>query len=548
MNGAEFIVKTLEAHGVTHVFGIPGAKVDSMFIALLDSPIELVLCRHEQNAAFMAQAVGRITGTVGVCLATSGPGVTNLITGLATASTEGDPVLAIGGEVPVDERYKKCHQSLDAISLMEPVTRYAKTVLSTHQLPEVLGNAIRAAEHGRRGASFLGLPRDIGLEEISGYEPSSLWGKPLQIGSAPTSLVKEAMEKIRGLKRPFLLLGLQTSDPSYSEALIRFVRKSGIPYASTFQAAGRWVAPNQYVGRLGLFRNQPADRLLDASDGVICIGFDPVEYDAAIWNTDNSRLLVNVDVEASDQDRAFQPKYELIGDLADTLHLLSEEEPPSIAPDFQTLSKAEAEELAATAAEGAAQAGMPLHPLRVIHELHQVITPDTTVALDVGSHYIWMNRYMPAEHARQVLVSNGQQTLGVALPWAIATTLVRKDQPVIAVCGDGGFLFTATELETAVRVGSKFVVLIWDSHSYNMVEFQEQNHYGRVSGIKLGHYDVVKFAESFGCKGYAITEEDQLAEVLKDALNQSVPALIQIPIDYKDNIMLMQQVHQSFIH
>lgn len=548
MNGAELIVKTLEAHGITHVFGIPGAKVDSVFIALLDSPIELVLCRHEQNAAFMAQAMGRMTGTIGVCIATSGPGVTNLVTGLATATTEGDPVLAIGGEVSTDDRYKHCHQSLDAISLMEPVTKYAKTALNAHDLPEVLGNAIRAAEHGRRGAAFLGLPKDIGLGEINDCEPSDRWGQPIRLGAASADLIAAANKRIGELKQPMLLLGLQTSDPSCSEALMRFVRTSGLPYASTFQAAGRWVAPEQFVGRLGLFRNQPADRLLDASDGVICIGFDPVEYDASIWNSDNNRSLISVDVEPPDQDRAFLPDVELVGDLSDTLQALSAAGGADISPDFLALAAASAAELTSTAAEGASMTGMPMHPLRVVHELHQVITPETTVALDVGSHYIWMNRYLPTEHARQVLVSNGQQTLGVALPWAIAANLVHPDQPVIAVCGDGGFLFTATELETAVRIGCRFVLLIWDSQSYDMVEFQEKAHYGRVSGIKLGHYDAVKFAESFGCKGYVVTDAEAFRDVLLNALQQTVPAVIQIPIDYSDNIKLMQDIHQSFVH
>ena len=192
--------------------------------------------------------------------------------------------------------------------------------------------------------------------------------------------------------------------------------------------------------------------------------------------------------------------------------------------------------------------GMPVHPLRVVQELQQVVTPDTTIALDVGSHYIWMSRYFAADHARQVLVSNGQQTLGVALPWAMAAGLLRPGQPVISVSGDGGFLFTATELETAKRLGSRFVHLIWNSASYNMVEFQEQAHYGRIAGVKLGHYDVEAFAAAFGCKGYRINDADQLGPVLREALQADCPVLIDIPIDYSDNLKLMQNVHQDFIH
>jgi acetolactate synthase-1/2/3 large subunit len=217
-------------------------------------------------------------------------------------------------------------------------------------------------------------------------------------------------------------------------------------------------------------------------------------------------------------------------------------------PSFRSAATAQIAELHSTVAEGAQMGGCPVPPLRVVHDIQQVITPETILALDVGSHYIWMNRYVPAQHARQVMVSNGQQTLGVALPWAMAARLVHPDAPILSVSGDGGFLFSATELETAKRIGSRFVHLIWNSSSYNMVEFQEQAHYGRVSGVKLGHYDVVKFAESFGCRGHRIDEADQLLPLIREGLQQDVPVLIDIPIDYSKNLRLMQDVYQDFIH
>ena len=548
LNGAEFLVKVLENHGVTHVFGIPGAKIDSVFTALLDSPIELVVCRHEQNAAFMAQAFGRLTGRIGVCLVTSGPGVTNLVTGLATATTEGDPVLAIGGEVSLDDRYKHTHQSLDAIALMQPVTRFAQSALNAHDLPEVLGNAIRAAEKGRQGAAFLGLPKDVGLAEID-VDPTAGWGQPVRQGPSHPASLRETADILNGLKRPLLLLGMQASAPCLSEALQKYVQGSGLPYCATFQGPGRWVAPEQYVGRLGLFRNQPADALLNEADAVICIGFDPVEYDPSVWNSDQRCTIVNVDVQPADQDRAFLPRVELIGDLHQTLIAMATLPSISVSADFLQLQRASASELHATATEGLSMGGAaPVHPLRLVHEISAVTTEETTLCLDVGSHYIWMNRYAQSERARQVLVSNGQQTLGVALPWAIAAGMVRPGLPVISVSGDGGFLFTATELETAVRMGSRFVHVIWNSHSYNMVEFQEQAHYGRVSGIQLGDFDVVKFAEAFGAKGYTIHNADDLGPALRDALKQPVPALINVPVDYSENIRLMQNIHQEFIH
>ena len=547
MNGAQALVKMLEHHGVSHVFGIPGAKVDSLFIALLDSPIELVLCRHEQNAVFMAQAFGRLTGKVGVCVVTSGPGVTNLVTGLVTATSEGDPVLAIGGEVPLDDRIKHTHQALDGVDVMKPVTKYAQSALTIHSLPEVFGNAVRAAESGRPGAVFLGLPKDVGLADFPG-EISPLWGRSAPCGPAASSELQRAALLINAARRPLVLMGLQASQPGSADAIKRFLATTGLPYASTFQGPGGWAAASQYVGKLGLFRNQPADRLLNDADCVITVGFDPIEFDPSLWNSGQARPLVAIDVQAIDQDQAFLPQAELIGDLDASLEALAPLLQVQVEEAFRRSADADRAELAATVAEGSQFGGMPVHPLRVVHELQQVVTPDTTIALDVGSHYIWMSRYFAADHARQVLVSNGQQTLGVALPWAMAAGLLRPGCPVISVSGDGGFLFTATELETAKRLGSRFVHLIWNSASYNMVEFQEQAHYGRIAGVKLGQYDVEAFAAAFGCKGYRISDANQLGPVLREALLADCPVLIDIPIDYSENLKLMQNVHQDFIH
>ncbi|MDD2676378.1 MAG: acetolactate synthase AlsS, partial [Methylacidiphilaceae bacterium] len=453
MNGAQALVKMLENHDVTHVFGIPGAKIDSVFIALMDSSIELVLCRHEQNAAFMAAAMGRMTGKVGVCLVTSGPGVTNLVTGLATATSEGDPVLAIGGEVPLYDRLKHTHQALDGVDVMKPVVKYAAEALTVPMLPEVFSSAVRAAESGRQGAAFIGLPKDVGLAEFPG-EVNPAWGRFVAEGRPAAEEIERAAAVINKARRPVALLGMQSSQTRSIEALKRFIAAFGAPYASTFQGAGGWAEPagsKQYAGRVGLFRNQPADKLLETADCVITIGFDAIEYDPVVWNQDTKRPIVAIDATPVAQDQAFLPAAELIGDLSASLDALAPLLAPKVDEGFRRLSYDAAAEVAGTISEGARLGGSPVHPLRVIHELRQVVTPETTLALDVGSHYIWMNRYFPASHARQVLVSNGQQTLGVALPWAMAANIARPGSPVISVSGDGGFLFSAMELETAVR-------------------------------------------------------------------------------------------------
>jgi acetolactate synthase I/II/III large subunit len=548
-NCAQAIVRILERHGVTHVFGIPGAKIDSLFLALKHSRITLVLCRHEQNAAFMAAAFGRVTGRVGVCIATSGPGVTNLVTGLATATSEGDPVLAIGGEVPVDERLKKTHQSLDAVSLMRPATKFAAEVVTPDQLGEVLGNAIRVAESGRPGAAFLSLPKDVGLAPFPG-DAEAAWTDRILAGAGAASAIAEAAAILNASTRPVALLGLQASHPDTADALVAFLRHAGIPFVSTFQGPGAWVETrggSVFAGRIGLFRNQPADHVLNQADAVITIGYDPIEYDPFIWNAGNPRPLICVDAISADRDNAFIPAAEILGDLGASLAALQARLQGGTDAAHIAAAAAAAQAVRATQAEGAALTQFPVHPLRLIHEIRRQITPETHVALDVGSNYIWANRYCVADFARQLLVSNGQQTLGVSIPWAIALSLLHPGQRVLSMSGDGGFLFTATELETAVRVGARFVHVIWDSHSYDMVAFQEVAKYGESAGVQLGGYDAVKFAESFGCKGYRIGGAEEFPAVFDAAFRSDRPVLIHVPVDYSHNARLMQDVIQSFV-
>ncbi len=486
-----------------------------------------------------------------MCVATSGPGVTNLVTGLVTATSEGDPVLAIGGEVPVHERLKKTHQSLDAISLMKPVTKYSAEVVTANQLGEIMGNAIRAAESGRPGAAFISLPKDIGLADFTG-DITHNWGKKLTQGGGAQSEIDVAAALINTSRRPMILLGMQASQTNIAPMLKNFLAKTKIPYTATFQGPGKWAQPadiETFVGRVGLFRNQPADHLLDQSDCIITIGYDHIEYDPSIWNQSNKRNLIVVDVIPADQDNDFVPTAEIVGDIGIILDELVDKLSPQIDNEFSNEVANALVLNKRTVSEGVQFNGSPVHPLRVIYELQKIITPDTHIALDVGSHYIWMNRYYGAEYARQVLVSNGQQTLGVALPWAIAMSLMFPDKRIISVSGDGGFLFSAMELETAKRLGVKFIHIIWDSASYDMVSFQEAAHYdGDTAGVQLGHYDVESYAKTFGCQGYNVKSADEIASVFQKAISCDVPVLINIPIDYSQNMRLMQDVIQSFVN
>lgn len=278
------------------------------------------------------------------------------------------------------------------------------------------------------------------------------------------------------------------------------------------------------------------------------IGYDPIEYDPDIWNVGNKRPIVCIDAIPADQDEAFLPTAELVGDIAASLNALAAKIDVQIDPIFIAAAKGAIQQVQATIAEGAQMNKFPVQPLRLVQELQKQMTPETHVALDVGSNYIWTNRYCAADYARQVLVSNGQQTLGVSIPWAMALSLMHPNQRVLSTSGDGGFLFTAMELETAVRIGTKFVHVIWDSKSYDMVAFQEVAKYGEDAAVELGSYDVVKMAESYGCKGYSIKSADELPKVFEEAWKADVPVLIHVPVDYSLNSRLMEDVIQSFIN
>ncbi|MCC4311751.1 acetolactate synthase AlsS [Carnobacterium maltaromaticum] len=534
--GADAVVESLENLEVEYVFGIPGAKIDRVFDRLVDGGPELIVARHEQNAAFMAAGIGRITGKPGVVIATSGPGASNLATGLVTATAEGDPVLAIGGQVKRADLLKLTHQSMDNAALFEPITKYSAEIQEPENISEVLANAYRAAEGAKQGASFVSIPQDVIDSPIKNKVIA-----PLQIPKlGPASPVEITLlsQRIKAGKLPVFLLGMRASSPEITEAIRNIVRVSDIPVVETFQGAGiiSRELEKSFFGRVGLFRNQPGDMLLKRSDLVITIGYDPIEYEARNWNAESDADIIVIDSTPAEIDQYFQPEKELVGDIAQTLDFLLPYLKGYKLDDDSTLYlNSLQEKLAQRDIPPVDENALYTHPLAVISTLQKLVTDEMTVTVDIGSHYIWMARHFRSYEPRHLLFSNGMQTLGVALPWAIASALVRPTTQIISVSGDGGFLFSAQELETAVRRKLNIVHLIWNDGRYNMVEFQEEMKYGRSSGVDFGPVDFVKYADAFGAKGLRVTKPSELEKVLKEAFATKGPVIVDIPIDYKDN-------------
>ena len=552
--GADAIIDSLVNHDVKYVFGVPGAKIDRVF-ERLEHPTnekapQLIITRHEQNAAFMAQGIGRITGKPGVVLTTSGPGVSNLATGLVTATAEGDPVLAISGQVQRTDLLRLTHQSMDNVALVAPVTKYAAEVQEPENISEVIANAYQEAEAAKQGASFVSVPQDVTDSEVK-TAPIAPMPAPVLGPASPVESTLLA-QRIKTAKLPVLLLGMRASDPETTKSIRNLVEETHLPVVETFQGAG--IIPREleddFFGRVGLFRNQPGDQLLKHADLVIAVGYDPIEYEPRNWNNEGDANIIVIDSMRAEVDKNFQPERELVGDISQTLDFLLPymkgfklpESSREYLDGLQEKLKLRDEPPAVTENQ------VTSHPLSIIQALQDRVTDDMTVSVDVGSFYIWMARHFRSYNPRHLLFSNGMQTLGVALPWAISAALVRPNTQIVSVSGDGGFLFSSQDLETAVRLGLNIVHIIWNDGHYDMVKFQEELKYGKSAGVNFGSVDFVKYAESFGATGLRVEKAQDLEKVLDQAFATEGPVVVDIPVDYSDNKELGKQILEDQLH
>ena len=539
---AQIIVDSLYNAGVRVVFGIPGAKVDAVFDTLSDHPeIKLIVCRHEQNAAFMAAATGRITGVPGVCIATSGPGAGNLTTGLVTATTEGDPVVAIVGSVPRMLNTKHTHQSMKALDILGPTSKSAMNIDVEDVAAEIILAAFRTATTSPKGSAVINLPMDIasGKSKITAFQPSAF--KAPLYGPAPAESIRKVARMLESAKRPVLFLGQRASSHIVVEALHEFLAKHKVAVVETFQAAGaisEELAPSVFFGRVGLFRNQIGDRLLQNSDCIITLGYDPTEYEASAWNPSSTLPIVHVDYTSCEFGSHYHPDIELLGSVRETIRALATEVSCVNSPDndefCQRLQQDAKDQIKSMQATQTAP-GARVHPLQFVAALQARVSPSTTVTCDVGTVYIYIMRHFRAYQPRRLLCSNGRQTLGVGMPWAIAASLSQSppcSEKVVSLSGDGGFMFSAQELSTAVQQRCNITHFIWNDEAFNMVEFQEEMKYGRSSGIALGGVDFVKLAEAFGAKGFRVHDASELEKVMEEALAYEGVALVDVRIDY----------------
>jgi acetolactate synthase-1/2/3 large subunit len=539
VKAADLLVRCLVSEGVESVFGLPGEETLALTDALLDSGIRFIPCRHEQGAAFMADVSGRLTGRAGVCLATLGPGATNLVTGLADANLDHAPVVAITGQAGRDRIHKESHQYVDIVDMLRPITKWNTRVALAGVIPEAVRKAFKLAQAEKPGACHLELPEDVADEKVEpGVEP--LAAGRARRPSPDRPALAHAARLIDAARNPLLFAGNGVIRGRASQALRAFAAQTGIPVATTFMAKGAipWNAPLN-LGTIGLQLKDYVSCGFDRADLIIAAGYDPVEYAPSLWNPDHGKTIVHVDFTAAEVDAHYQPAVEVVADVREALDLLREQITVHRDPGR---SRALHDWIVSELEAGSADESFPLKPQRILHDLRRVLDAEDILISDVGAHKLWVARLYQATEPNTVIISNGYAAMGIALPGAIAAKLLYPGKKVVAVTGDGGFLMNCQELETAVRLGLSFVALVFRDDAYGVIRWKQLSRYGRESGVAFGNPDFVALAGSFGCRGLRVGAADELIPLLREALAAPCPVIVEVPVDYRENLKLTEEL------
>src|SRR4029434_4241811 len=537
MKAAELFVKCLENEEVEYIFGVPGEENVDIMDALLDSPIKFITTRHEQGAAFMADVYGRLTGKAGVCLSTSGPGATNLITGVADANMDHAPVVALAGQAATTRLHKESHQVLNLVRLFEPISKYSAEVREPEIVPEVIRKAFKVAQTERPGVCFVELPENIMEMNVEGRQPLKVQS-PYTPHPAPEK-IRQTAEIISQARFPIVMAGNGVIRAKATDALVGFADTLNIPVATTFMAKG--AIPFSHKLSLGAVGLQARDYIacgFDRADVIICIGYDMVEYTPSLWHPTKDRKIVHIDASPAEVDECYIVEVGLIGDIAESLRAVAAIAQPHQGHSSDNLRRMIVEENH----EMAEDRGFPLKPQKIIWDLRKSLALDDIVICDVGAHKMWMARMYDAERPHTCIISNGFASMGIAVPGAIAAKHSFPERKVVAVTGDAGFLMNSQEIETAIRMNTPCVVLIWNDSEYGLIAWHQLRHFGRPSHITFKNPDFVKYAESFGAKGYRVTRAEELVPTLKQALDDKVVAIVDCPVDYSENMKLTERL------
>jgi len=501
--------------------------------SLRDSSIRFVLTRHEEAAAFMADVYGRLTTHAGVCLATLGPGATNLVTGVADAFLDRAPLVAITAQTNLSRVHRESHQFVDILQLFDPITKWNARIESPDTIPEIVRKAFKLAEAEKPGSTHVELPENIADEEASG-NPRPLPIERIGNPSPDRASLDKAANLIQKAERPIVLAGNGVIRSAASDELRRFAEDLHVPVAHTFMGKGAipWTSPMNLL-TVGVLPRDYELAGLDESDLVICIGFDFVEYDPRSWNPRGDRRIVHIDSLPAEISVHYVPEVEVVGEIRASLHVLREQvrkprEPAWAARSRERVLKRLESEL------GERSKGV-LKPQRILWELRDILGPDDLLISDVGAHKLWLGRFFRTMKPNTVIISNGLSAMGIALPGGIAAKLADPDRRVVTVSGDGGFLMSVHELETARRERAATVNLVFRDGGLGSIRWKQMAKFGRMTGTGFDNPDFVRLAEAFGIRGFRVEHPSELSSVLSEALGEASPTVVDIPVDYGDN-------------
>lgn len=542
MKASDLFVRCLEAEGVEYIFGLPGEENADLMISLSDSSIRFVLCRHEQAAAFMADVYGRLTGRAGVCLATLGPGATNLVTGVANANMDRSPLVAITGQGSTHRLHKESHQAMKVVDMFKPLTNWAETVEHPDNIPEMVRKAFKLAESEKPGACLVELPENIAELETDMLPIAPI--SPRRSGPDQKAEV-DAVNLIRAAKHPVILAGNGCVRKRSSEQLCRFATSTGIGVVNTFMGKGSIPRSSEHcLFTIGLQSRDHVSCIMDEADLVIAIGYDLVEYDPMRWNQGNAKKILHIDFLPAEVDENYRVDVELVGDIANCLHglieSLGELETPLF--DISRHAKRRQEMLDDFAHHKDDATTGKIRPQKALWDCREVMGPSDILLSDVGAHKMWVARQYHCDEPNTCLIPNGFCSMGFALPGAIAAKLVNPDRRVLAVCGDAGVLMNIQDFETAVRCDVPIVCLVWEDHEYGLISWKQETSFGRHTDLAFGNPDWVKLAESFGGYGARVENSVDLKPALEAAFESGKPSIVAMPVDYSENMKLTKRL------
>ncbi|VAW70090.1 Thiamine pyrophosphate-requiring enzymes [hydrothermal vent metagenome] len=543
MKASDLFVKCLELEGIEYIFGVPGEENADFMMSLEKSEkIQFILCRHEQGAAFMAEIYGRLTGNPAGCLGTLGPGATNLITGVADANMDHAPMLVLTGQGSSQRLHKESHQVMDVVAMYTPVTKWATSVLHQDNIPEIIRKAVRVARSEKPGAVLIELPEDIAKLKTT---TSPISPRRFRRPGPDTKIINEAYELLKQAKRPIILAGNGCIRRRTSKQLRHFCEMTGIGVVSTFMGKGSVDMDADYcLYTIGLQAKDVVACAVDASDLVITLGYDMVEYNPDLWNKEGNKKIIHADFFPAEIDAHYHPEIELIGDLAQTITMLMARitEQGDLKYDLSQQKATRQQMHEELAMHKNDTSTGTLKPQKVLWDTREVMGPHDILLSDVGAHKMWIARHYQCHEPNTCLIPNGFCSMGFALPGAISAAMVHPDRKILAICGDAGFMMNVQEMETAKRLNVNCTVMVWEDNEYGLIAWKQQNQFGKHTDLAFNNPDWMQLAQAFGWHGHMLTDSAEIKNVLNTALNESGPSLVVVPIDYRENMKLTERL------